>query len=300
MTSWRKLGELHGHIFSRLLARSSPKHAQRFTARYHNIGLTTLLSTTARCGTQHQTQCHHAKRATTVAEIPSILRRLQVRNSSLTLHQKVRHLTLSITGLLGSTSATTRKEAIESKADLFSSCPCLLFRTLAVPSPPTSIQTSGSVQHAPAGSGGAPVVLRHAPAALRCAPAAFRPAPVAPRCIPEALRLPSGLPRSPRQPPGILGGSSGAPRLPSDSPRCSLVPSIVTNPFLLPLASFGFEALVTFPLLQIGAFSFELLVLILAWPPPLPSVRPRSSPRSAPSSVRNLSSPFRPLFKALI
>lgn len=155
---------------------------------------------------------------------------------------------------------------------------------------------------------GAPVVLRHAPAALRCAPAAFRPA------------------RSPRPPPGILGGSSGAPRLPSDSPRCSLVPSIVTNPFLPPLASFGFEALVTFPLLQIGAFSFELLVLILAWPPPLPSVRPtsppsvllppsvrppfrppsppsvrpRSSRRSAPSSVRTLSSPFRPLFKALI
>lgn len=161
---------------------------------------------------------------------------------------------------------------------------------------------------------------------LRRPSGVLRPAPVAPRCIPEALRLPSGLPRSPRQPPGILGGSSGAPRLPSDSPRCFLVPSIVTNPFLLPLASFGFEALVTFPLLQIGAFSFELLVLILAWPPPLPSVRPtsppsvllppsvrppsvrppppsvrpRSSRRSALSSVRNLSSPFRPLFKALI
>lgn len=138
----------------------------------------------------------------------------------------------------------------------------------------------GSSGSSPACSGGPPVCSG-------CLPAC----PGSPRCIPEALRLPSGLPRSPRQPPGILGGSSGAPRLPSDSPRCSLVPSIVTNPFLLPLASFGFEALVTFPLLQIGAFSFELLVLILAWPPPLPSVRPPFRP---PPFVPTLCSLFRP------
>lgn len=55
-----------------------------------------------------------------VVEMPSILRRLQVRNSPLIHRRNVGHLTLSITGLLGSNSATTRKEAIESKADLFS------------------------------------------------------------------------------------------------------------------------------------------------------------------------------------
>lgn len=228
VTSCGKLGELDGHIFSRLLALSSPKHAQRFTTRYRNIGLTTLLSTTARCGTQHQAQCHHAKRATMVAEIPSILRRLQVRNSPLTLCQDVGHLTLLITGLLGSTSATTRKEAIESKADLFFLMSLSLVPGSRCPTPPPNFNSDlGFVRHDPACSGNLPAHSGGAPAWPGSPPEYLWGPPARPGCPQTHSSVPWACPWS--QTPSYLPWRPLALRLLLSLFLCSkMVPSAVS------------------------------------------------------------------------
>lgn len=145
-------------------------------------------------------------------------------------------------------------------------------------------------------------VLRHAPAALRCTPVCSGGAPAWPGCPPTHS---GGAPATLRPGPAALRFT---PVFLGPVHRHRPLPTPPWHPSALRLL------LLTFPLLQIGAFSFELLVLIFACPPfrppPLPSaphfrlapasVRPRSSRPSASSFVRNLSCPFRPFFKALI
>lgn len=163
-----------------------------------------------------------------------------------------------ITGLLGSTSAITRKEAIESKADLFFS--------MSLPLVSGSRCPLSSLQ---------PLFTFWAPAPCTSVLCWFS----------GMLRQSSGLLRLPS---GILGGASGAPRLPSDPLGCSLGPSTVTDPFLCPLASFGLEALVAYfsfaPnwCLQLSSFGFSF------WPalPPFPSVRPDTPPSVRPPIAR--------------
>lgn len=105
-----------------------------------------------------------------------------------------------ITGLLGSTSATTRKEAIESKADFFSRCPCLLFQALAVPFLPSSLYSHfGLLPHVQACFVGSPACSGSPPACPGCPPGYLGGPPAHPGCpqirsgVPWA-RLPSQTP----------------------------------------------------------------------------------------------------------
>ena len=133
----------------------------------------------------------------------------------LTPPRKARHLNLAIIGLLGNTSATTRKEAIESKADLLSFCSCLSSRALAVPFLPSNFNSDTRL-------------LRHA---LMCSGVPRQPF--------GALRQSCGmLRRCSGNPPGYSRGPpacSGLLWRPSDSLRRVLGPSVVSDPFLHPV-----------------------------------------------------------------